>query len=62
MFDDLAKLKSLERELKLRRRNYPRWVKEKKMVPTVAEREIQIFEEIANDYRGKISGNLFAAG
>jgi hypothetical protein len=59
MFDDVAKLKSLEREIKLRRSVYPRQVAQGKMTQPEAAREIQIFEAIANDYRQKIGRDLF---
>jgi hypothetical protein len=62
MFSDQAKLKCVERELALRRNVYPKWVAQGKMTQAAAEKEIQTLEDIANDYRGKISASLFAAG
>jgi hypothetical protein len=62
MFSDQAKLKCIERELALRRNVYPKWVAQGKMTQAAAEKEIQTLEDIANDYRGKISASLFAAG
>ena len=62
MFSDQAKLKCVERELALRRNVYPKWVAQGKMTQAAAQKEIQIMEDIANDYRGKISASLFAAG
>lgn len=47
------KLAAIERELGFRRRVYPRMVADRKMSPTKAQSEIEIFEAIANDYRGK---------
>jgi hypothetical protein len=41
---------------------YPKWVAQGKMTQAAAEKEIQTLEDIANDYRGKISASLFAAG
>jgi hypothetical protein len=62
MFDNFVKLKSLNRELKLRRSVYPRQVARGNMTQAEAEREIQIFEDIAHDYREKVSnGDLFPA-
>ena len=61
MCSDQAKLKCVERELALRRNVYPKWVAQGKMTQAAAAKEIQIMEDIANDYRGKISASLFAA-
>lgn len=38
------------RELKLRRRVYPRWVEQRRILQEVADREIQVMEAIAADY------------
>ena len=62
MCSDHAKIKCVERELALRRNVYPKWVAQGKMTQAAAQKEIQIMEDIANDYRGKISASLFAAG
>jgi hypothetical protein len=63
--DDKTKLLCLERELRLRRRVYPRRVAEGRMKIRDAEHEIKTMEAIADDYRGHISRNaptLFAGG
>lgn len=39
-----------EREAKMRRRVYPRWVEQKKMTQAEADREIAIMAAIAADY------------
>lgn len=46
-----VKLAAIERELKYRRRVYPRWVAEGKMTDGFAAAQIAIFEAIADDYR-----------
>jgi hypothetical protein len=48
-----AKLGCIERELKYRRRVYPRWIEEKRMSTDFAREQIRIMEEIAEDYRQK---------
>ncbi len=45
------KLKSVERELGMRRQVYPRRVAEGKMKQEAADREIAVMEAIADDYR-----------
>lgn len=40
-----------EREVKMRRRVYARWVAEGKMPGRTADREIAVMESIAADYR-----------
>ena len=52
-YTDEEKFRCAERELKMRRRAYPRWVELGKMRQEVAEREIAIMEAIAEDYRPK---------
>ena len=52
-FSDEDKLKTAEREVKMRRRVYPRFVEEGKMSQVQADREIAIMEAIAEDYRPK---------
>lgn len=54
-FTPADKLKAVERELGWRRKVYPRRVAEKKMRQDDADREIAVFEAIAEDYRGRIS-------
>lgn len=53
-FTPADKLKSVERELKFRRQVFPRRVEANKMKQVDADREIAIFEAIADDYRGRI--------
>jgi hypothetical protein len=45
------KLASIERELKMRRRVYPRFIEDGKMTDGFAAVQISIFEAIAEDYR-----------
>lgn len=45
------KLEELERELKMRRRVYPRWIAERRMTAALMNRRIGILEAIAADYR-----------
>ena len=52
-YTDEDKLKAAEREVKMRRRVYPRWVADGKMTQVQADREIAIMEAIAEDYRPK---------
>jgi hypothetical protein len=40
----------IERELKMRRRVYPRWVENEKMTQAQADREIATMEAILADY------------
>jgi hypothetical protein len=46
-----SKLGAIERELKYRRRVFPRWVEEGRMTDGLASSQIAIFEAIADDYR-----------
>lgn len=41
---------ALEREIRMRKRVYPRWVQEGRMRAEVAEREIRLMEAILADY------------
>lgn len=50
-YSDEEKLKCIEREIKMRRRVYPRWVEAGKMTALQADREISVMESIADDYR-----------
>lgn len=50
-FDARAKLRCIERELRMRERNYPRWVAEGRMVAGQAQYEIDVMSAIADDYR-----------
>jgi hypothetical protein len=45
------KLACAERELRMRKRVYPRWVKAERMTSAEAAREVGIMEAIAADYR-----------
>jgi len=44
------KLEAVEREIKLRKRVYRRWVQDKRMSQPEADRQIAVFEEIREDY------------
>jgi hypothetical protein len=52
-FTDTEKRECAEREAKMRRRVYPRWVAEGRMSQVAADSQIAMMDEIANDYRGK---------
>lgn len=54
MLTDQEKLDALERELKYRRRVYPRLVAAGKMTASFAAKQERIFEEIAEDYRDRV--------
>ena len=56
---DQDKLACAEREVKMRRRVYPRWIAAGKMTQAKADHEIAVMESIAEDYRKKT--DLFAA-
>ncbi len=47
------KLKCAERELKMRKQVYPRWVEQGRMSAGKAELETTIMEAIAADYRAQ---------
>ena len=49
------KLAAIEREIRLRKRVYPRWVEQKKMSAVSAVQQIAIMEEIAEDYRALVA-------
>jgi hypothetical protein len=55
-FTAQQKLQSIERELGYRRRVYARLVDQRKMNPETRNREIAIFESIAEDYRKLAAG------
>jgi hypothetical protein len=42
-----------EREVKQRRRVYPRWVDDERMSKEFADQQIAMMEQIARDYRAK---------
>jgi hypothetical protein len=44
------KRKAVERELALRKRNYPRWVASNRMTQIEADRQIAVMEAIVADY------------
>lgn len=46
-----TKLACLDREIKMRRRVYPRWVQDGRMTQAKADDEIKTMESIADDYR-----------
>ncbi len=50
-FTTLEKLMAIEREIRMRRRVYPKWVSIGKMRSEDAVRELAIMEAIAVDYR-----------
>lgn len=55
-FSAEEKLEAIERELRFRRQVYPRRVAEKRMTQQLADRQIALFEQIAEDYREKSKG------
>jgi len=52
-FTDTEKREAAEREAKMRRKVYPRWVEQKKMSLAQADKQIALMDEIADDYRKK---------
>lgn len=52
-FTDTDKREAAEREAKMRRRVYPRWVTDGRLKQAEADRQIALMDEIANDYRSK---------
>jgi hypothetical protein len=52
-FSDTEKCEAAEREAKMRRRVYPRWVVDGRMTQAAADKQIALMDEIAADYRGK---------
>ena len=50
MMDTAEKLVALKREVALRRRVYPKWVKDGRMKIRDAEYQIKVMEEIVADY------------
>lgn len=51
VFTAREKLDALEREIRIRRRVYPKWVLQNRMTQKKADEEIAVLEAIANDYR-----------
>lgn len=59
-FTDAEKLEAAEREVRQRKRVYPRWVSEGRLTQAFADRQIALMEAIADDYRAKAqAGDLF---
>lgn len=58
---DEDKYHCARRELMMREKVYPKWVKAGRMSETTAQREIDLMEAIMNDYREKLMPipNLF---
>lgn len=54
MITNADKLLCAERELRMRRRVYPRWVDEGRMKLDHAERETAVMAAIVDDYRAKV--------
>lgn len=52
-FTAAEKLACAERELKLRRRVYPRWIERGQMTQKLADHEIACMESICADYRSQ---------
>jgi hypothetical protein len=50
-YDAKTKLAAVEREIKMRRRVYPRFVENGTMTDGFAAAQISVFEAIAEDYR-----------
>jgi hypothetical protein len=50
-FDAKIKLAAVERELRYRRRVYPRQIADGRMTDGLANSQIAVFEAIADDYR-----------
>lgn len=50
---DQEKAEAAEREVKMRRRVYPRWVAQGKLSQADANHQISVMEDIARDYRSK---------
>jgi hypothetical protein len=53
-FTDDEKARCVRRELSLRQVNYPRWVREGKVRQEQADREIDIMQDILDDYEFRI--------
>lgn len=50
MYSRDQKLREVEREVQMRKRLYPRWVREGRMTAEQADRAIGIMEAVAADY------------
>lgn len=53
-FTPQQKLEAVEREIKMRRRVYPRWCADGRMTQAKADQEIAVMESIAADYRADV--------
>jgi hypothetical protein len=53
-FTPLDKMKCCERELALRGKVYPAWIRNGRMKKATAERELALMEAILMDYRKKV--------
>jgi hypothetical protein len=50
MFSNAEKLQCIERELRMRRGVYPRWVAANRMSEAKAKREIELMKAVYEDY------------
>ena len=50
MIDNIDKLRCIEREIKMRKAVYPKWVAAKRLSQEKADREIAVMEAIKEDY------------
>lgn len=57
-YSDDQKRSCLEREIKMRRRVYPRWVADGRMTQAKADEEIAVMEAILADYPPQQGGLL----
>ena len=55
LISDDEKLRCVEREIAMRRIVYPKWAASGKMKQTKADREIEVMEAVAADYREAIA-------
>lgn len=55
MSSDEDKLHEIERELRMRRRVFPRWVADNRMSKEAADRRMKVLEDIAADYRARLT-------
>ena len=49
-YSDIEKAEEIRREIKMRKRVFPRWVADGRMKQADADRRIAILEEIAGEY------------
>lgn len=57
-FNDDQKRAAIEREIKMRKRVYPRWVQDGRMSQAKADEEIAVMEAILADYPPRQGGLL----